>query len=87
VDVLWFKEKHMDKHPGRYFAYVTGLRGPVPVIFHDGIRQSEEKTVLVKWGLSEHIATPSLATLKRAYPYPVQQMEKPAGHVENSASS
>ena len=77
----------MNKTEGKYFAYVTGLRGPVPVIFHDGIRQSEEKTVLVKWGLSQHIATPSIATLKRAYPFPVQEMEKAAGQLENSAAS
>jgi hypothetical protein len=77
----------MNKSEGRFFAYVTGLRGPVPVIFHDGIRQSEEATVLMKWPLNEAelAVRPSLARLKAAFPYPVQQMEKPAGQVENSA--
>jgi hypothetical protein len=74
----------MNKSEGRWFAYVTGLRGPVPVIFHDGIRQSEEKTVLVKWPLYDgYIA--SLKFLQAAYPFPIQQMEKPAIQVENSA--
>jgi len=79
----------MNKSEGKFFAYVTGLRGPVPVIFHDGIRQSEEKTVLVKWPLTEAEAAtrPSLARLKSAFPFPVQQMGKPAGQVENSAAS
>ena len=77
----------MNKSEGRFFAYVTGLRGPVPVIFHDGIRQSEEKTVLVKWPLDNLPVPKSLAQLKVAFPYPVQQMEKPAGQLENSAAT
>jgi hypothetical protein len=78
----------MNKTDGKFFAYVAGLKGPVPVIFHDGIRQSELKTVLVKWDLygPERQADLSIATLKRAFPFPVQQMEKPASQTENSGA-
>jgi len=77
-----------NKTDGKFFAYVAGLRGPVPVIFHDGIRQSELKSVLVKWDLSgpEGQADLSIATLRRAFPFPVQPMEKPASQTENSGA-
>jgi hypothetical protein len=75
----------MNKSEGRFFAYVTGLRGPVPVIFHDGIRLSEEKTVLVKWELGEFVVEDaSLKGLQKLYPFPVRQMEIPASQVEKS---
>ena len=77
----------MNKSEGRFFAYVVGLRGPVPVIFHDGIRLSEEKTVLVKWDLSERKDYPTtLATLQAVFPFPVQKMEFPASQGENSGA-
>jgi hypothetical protein len=77
----------MNKTDGKFFAYVAGLKGPVPVIYHDGISERELKTVLVKWPLNATI-TPDF-TIKEAmavYPFPVQQMEKPASQTENSGA-
>jgi hypothetical protein len=77
----------VNKSEGKWFAYVTGLKGPVPVIYHDGIPASEEKNVLVKWPIDNAYPSINLAECKAAFPFPVQQMEKPASQVENSGAS
>lgn len=55
---------------GAWFAWERGLKGPIPIKFHDGINSTDAKRLLTRYQIEPVELLESFGALAKKYPPP-----------------